>query len=319
MKKKVFRSGVIAAALGLAMGWTACSDDFDEMSSSDQFTGLYSSKSLTAVTDPLTGDSVQQYAGLVISKIYFTGSGSSVRDQYFRLTNNSNDTIDAEGVVVLESKFTSPSAYYDFSDSISYRYFVTEVVYRIPDSTPIAPDSSIVLAYQNANVSGGLDLTDANYAWEVGSPLLDKVFSYSATVWVLHNRGFRSYAIGALPTRDDDAAFLADFKYSGTYKFDVGDTTYVMTTTNAYYVPNEWIIDAVNVVSPVASERVLQTLPYALDSGQTWAGDPNDSSSSARFGLAVTRRIRGGKFIDTNNSTNDFKPSDTDNNPFIIP
>jgi hypothetical protein len=73
----------------------------------------------------------------------------------------------------------------------------------------------------------------------------------------------------------------------------------------------------VNVVSPVASERVLQTLPYVLDEGFTWAGDPNDSSSPTRFGLAVTRDTDiTGKFIDTNNSTNDFITNDPDNDPF---
>jgi hypothetical protein len=321
MKQKVFKSGIIAAALGLAMGWTACSDDFDEMSSSDQYSGLYGSESLNVETDPFTGDSVQQYAGLVISKIYFTGSGSTVRDQYFRITNNSNDTIDANGVVVLESKFTCATPYYDFSDSISDQHFVTEVVYQIPVSTPIPPDSSIVLAYQNTDVSGGLNLIGADYAWNNGSPLLDKVFSYSATVWVLHNRGFRSYAIGVLPT--DTATFLANYQYTGTYKFDVHndkvDTTYVMTTTNAYFIPNEWIIDAVNVVSPVVSERVLQTLPFALDEGLTWAGDSTNSSSTTRFGFGVTRILEGGKFLDSNNSSEDFTPNDSQNNPFIIP
>jgi hypothetical protein len=270
---------------------------------------------------------VQQYAGLVLSKIYFTGSGSSVRDQYFRITNNSDDTIDASGVVVLESKFTCGAVRnYDCTPPIDGSAFVTEVVYRIPDSipTPIAPDSSIVIAYQNANVTGGLNLSDAAYAWEVGSPLLDKVFSYSATIWILHNRGFRSYAIAALPTHENTAAFLANYAYTGTYKFDVHtptlDTTYVMTTTNAYYIPNEWIIDAVNVVSPVPSERVVQTLPEVLDYGFTWAGDSTNSSSATRFGKVVTRDFDGIKYIDTNNSTNDFIANDSINiNPFIIP
>jgi hypothetical protein len=317
MKQNVFRSGAIAAVLGLALGWTACSDDFDEVSSSDQFTGLYGSKSLMAVTDTLTGDSVQQYAGLVISKIYFTGSGSSVRDQYFRITNNSNNTIDAQGVVVLESKFVCATPYYDFTPRIDSNAFVTEIVCQIPYSTPIDPNGSIVLAYQNTAVSGGLDLSNAAYGWQAGMPLMHMVFSYSATVWVLHNRGFRSYAIGKMPEKESD--FLIDYPYTGTYKFNVGDTTYVMTTTNAYYIPNEWIIDAVNVVSPVVTERPVQTLPPVLDYGFTWAGDTTDSSSSARFIHAVTRKMRGTKFVDTNNSTNDFTANDYRIDPFQIP
>ncbi|MDR2042500.1 MAG: DUF4876 domain-containing protein [Tannerella sp.] len=311
MKKNFLRSGLIAAVSGIALSYASCSDDFDYESSSGQYSGLSGSGGGVAAYNPLVGDSVQQYAGLVISKIYFTGSGSSIRDQYFRISNNSDTIIDAQGVIVLESKFVcGTTAYYDFSDSISDKNFVTEVVYRIPYSTPIAPGESIILAYQIAEVPDGLDLSGANYGWTAGTPdpLLSKIFSYSATVWVLHNRGFRSYAIGALPA--DSTSFLANYKYTGTYKYDVHndkvDTTYVITTTNAYKIPNEWIIDAVNVVSPVPAERVVQTLPYSLDSGLTYAGDTSNSSSTARFEKAVSRKSAGGKYVDTNNSTNDF-------------
>jgi hypothetical protein len=258
---------------------------------------------------------VQQYAGLVLSKIYFTGSGSTVRDQYFRITNNSDTVIDAQGVVVLESKFNCATAYYGFSDSISDQHFVTGVIYRVPDPTPIAPGDSIVLAYQREDLvpQDGLDLSGADYGWTEGTPtpLLDKIFSYSATVWVLHNRGFASYAIAALPEGVNDTTALNNrgWKYTGTYYLNVNGTVYPYTASKAYKIPNEWIIDAVNVVSSDTSQRLLQTLPYVLDAGETDTG-VLPSNSTARFGIAVSRnRGANGKYVDTNNSTNDFAPT----------
>jgi hypothetical protein len=307
VKQKVFRSGAIAAVLGLALGWTACTDDFDEMSSSDQplatdFAG-----------NPLKKSSPRsQYDGLLLTKIYFTGSDSTVFDQYFRITNNGDRTIDADGLIILESKFGNTSHYFGFSDSISVDTFVTQVVYQVPYHTPIAPDSSIIVVSRRQDFSParGLDLTNADFGWVQGTtpPLLDEIFSYSATYWVLHNRGFHSYAIAAL--EKDSADFINENAYTGTYWIQVGDTAYQMTTSKAYSVPQDWIVDAVNVRSPVASEDYLHTLPYDLDEGYTYAGDTSDSSSKLRFRHAVTRVKSGTKFVDNDDSTRDFIPND---------
>jgi hypothetical protein len=328
-KKSFFRNGLIAAVLLITLGYTACSDDIDyNESSSYQSSELQSSSGI-----PFSpGDSVTKYKGLLLTKIYFTGSGYSyhpdttlIRDQYFRITNNSDTAINAAGVAILESKFVSPSDYYDFSDSISNQNFVTQVIYRIPPrpSLLIPPDSSLVIAYQRENLSpDGLDLSHADYGWTAGTPapLLEEIFTYSQTVWILHNRGFRSYAIAGLPASVSDTTDLINlgWKYSGTYKLDVGDTTYTFTTTKAYKIPNEWIIDAVNVVSPVEDERDLHTLPYILDTGFTDAGDIFDSSSPDRFKHAVTRRKdqNTGKYLDSDDSSKDFIPNDSIYNPW---
>jgi hypothetical protein len=308
--RKCIRNGLIAAVLGIALSYAGCSDDFGYGSSSDQYAGI-GSASVNLGDNPYVGDSVQQYAGLVISKLYFTGSGSAVRDQYFRITNNSNSTIDAEGVVLLESKFNSSTAYYGFIPSIDSTFFVVDIVYQIPSQTLIEPDNSIILAYQQAEVPEGLDLSGADYAWETGDPLLRKIFSYSATIWLPHNRGFCSYAIGKLPA--DSATFIDDYKYTGSYYLDVTNsagitTTYSYTATKAYKFPNEWIIDGVNVVSPDPAEQNVQTIPYVLDAGKTSTG-VIPSNSTSRFGVAISRNSVNGKYIDTNNSTNDFAVS----------
>jgi hypothetical protein len=332
MKKISFRSGLIAAMLVIALGYASCSDDFDYDydSSSDQYSGFRSSEDST-VYNPLVGDSVQQYAGLVISRIYFTGSGQTVRDQYFKISNISNDTIDAQGVVVLESKFVSTIAYYGFvtdtitntPDPIDSLNFVTQVIYQIPNPTPIAPGDSVVLAYQIADLSpSGINLSGADYAWEGTTetgPFLTKIFSYSATVWVLHNRGFCSYAIAALPDgleTDTTKLNYRGWKYTATYYLNVGTTPYSFKASNAYKIPKEWIIDAVNVQAPVYSSNVLHTLPHSLDYGYTYAGDTTNNNATTRYGYAVTRKDSAGIFIDTNNSTNDFIPNDFLSTPY---
>jgi hypothetical protein len=329
-QKSSFQSGLIAAVLGVALSYTACSDELDYNSSSDQFSEFSDSGTLTDTDNPYVGDSVQQYAGLVLSRIYFTGSGQSIRDQYFKISNNSNDTIDAQGVVVLESKFVSTTAYYGFvTDTISNTpnpidslKFVTGVIYQIPDPTPIAPGDSVVLAYQIADLTPeGLDLSSADYAWEettATGPFLNKIFSYSASVWVLHNRGFSSYAIGALPENVNDTTALnaLGWKYTGYYYLNVNGTPYRYTASKAYAIPKEWIIDAVNVQAPVFSSNVLHTLPHSLDYGYTYAGSTTNNNATTRFGYVVTRDHNGTKFIDTNNSTNDFIPNQSLINPY---
>jgi hypothetical protein len=326
MKRNLFRSGILAAALGLALGAASCSDDFDYESSSDQSFGFYGSETIGVAYDPLTGDSVQQYAGLVISEIYFTGSGNNpnsgglINDQYIRITNNSDDSIDVGGVAVLESKFNSVTAYTDFTPPIDDADFVTGVIFQVPASKPLASGESILLApYRKSYTdSTGLNLSCADYEWNVnsGTGSLTKVFSYSLTTWVLHNRGFSSYAIAALPggyysENDTTALNNLGWKYTGTYNLNVGGTVYPYTATKAYAIPNEWIIDAVNVQAPVYTSNVVPTLPEVLDEGYTYAGDTTNNNSTTRFRHKVIRNIVSGKYLDTNNSLNDFHANDT--------
>lgn len=72
-------------------------------------------------------------------------------------------------------------------------------------------------------------------------------------------------------------------------------------------IPNEWIVDAVNLCSKDDFKRIV-TDP-SLDSGWSYSGlNRNDKN---RYGKSVRRKVlseNGGKpiFQDTNNSTDDF-------------
>ena len=81
-----------------------------------------------------------------------------------------------------------------------------------------------------------------------------------------------------------------------------------MTLTQAYKVPNDWVIDAVACTVPSINQ--VRQFSEKLDAGWTYASPQNIDKDDQRYGHSV-RRKRGddGKLIDTNNSSNDFIPN----------
>ena len=76
-----------------------------------------------------------------------------------------------------------------------------------------------------------------------------------------------------------------------------------------FKIPNDWIIDGVNL--SVADSWQWNVLSPSIDAGWTHCGSVDRDQN--RYGKAVVRKKENGKWIDTNNSTNDFnadaKPS----------
>ena len=129
----------------------------------------------------------------------------------------------------------------------------------------------------------------------------------SATITGFHNRGFKSYAIAKMKTDKD--TWLKDYAYTAEYTFTFGEYSFPMST-DTYRVPNEWILDAVNL----SLESVFQWIvtSSALDAGWTYCG--KEDKDPERYNKAVIRKQdANGKYVDSNNSTNDFnaevKPS----------
>ena len=206
---------------------------------------------------------------LVIAEIFFTGTTTPENeqysgDQYIRLYNNSDDTVYADGVAILESAFMTVDDY-TYTPDIMSEYFSADAVYVIPgdgDDHPVAPRTSIIICdqaldHREANPNS-FDLSGADFEWYDDSPNpnfldtdnpdvpnLDKWYSYTATVWSLHNRGFRSYAIARMETSKEE--FLANNLYTYNYELVVPGYDPFPMDGEAYKVPNEWIIDAVNL------------------------------------------------------------------------
>ena len=276
----------------------------------------------------LSVNSFTAEGGFILSEIFFTGTttpeGNQYSgDQYAIITNNSDVTLYADSIAFLESQFLTTNKQ-DYTPDLMNEAFSVQAVYMIPGtgkSVPVEPGKSLVLAVNainhKAENANSIDLTNADFEfYDVSSnprftdpdgsaPNLDKWYCYTATIFSFHNRGFRAYAIAKMQTSKED--WLENYAYDATYKFVFGDFSRDMTTST-FKVPNSWILDAVNL--SIASDFQWLVTSAALDAGWTYCGSVDQDKT--RYGKAVIRKQDdNGKYIDTNNSTNDFIPEAT--------
>ena len=264
--------------------------------------------------------------GFVISEIFFTGSSTAdgksySGDQYIIITNNSDVTLYADSIAVLESAFLTTTKE-DYTPDIMSTHFSVQACYMIPGtgrSVPVEPGESLTLAVNaidhTAEQPGSINLTDADYEFfdetsnpnftdpDGTAPNLDKWYCYTATIYQFHSRGFNSMAIAKMQTSKED--WLENYVYDATYLFVFGDFSREMTKSGIYKVPNDWILDGVNL--SVESVREWNVLDASIDAGWTYCGKVDRDET--RFNKSVIRKQdASGKYIDTNNSTNDFTP-----------
>jgi hypothetical protein len=264
--------------------------------------------------------------GFVISEIFFTGTSTAEGkrysgDQYIRITNNSDVTLYADSIAVLESAFLTTQKQ-DYTPDIMSTDFSVQACYMIPGtgkSVPVEPGASLTLAVNAINHTAeepnSIDLSGADFEFydessnanftdpDGKAPNLDKWYCYTATVYQFHSRGFNSMAIAKMKTTKED--WLANNVYYAEYLFVFGDFSKTMTKKGIYKVPNSWILDGVNL--SVESVREWNVLDASIDAGWTYCGKVDRDDT--RFNKAVIRKQdANGKYIDTNNSTNDFTP-----------
>lgn len=265
--------------------------------------------------------------GFVISEIYYTGSlnakgtNSYMYDQYVKITNNSDQTLYADSIAFLESEFLTSSKH-DYTPDMMNKAFSVDAVYMIPGhgkDHPVKPGESITLAIQALDhttvLAGTANTSKADFEFYDESasaanqdvdnpdvPNLDKWYSYTQSIFLLHQQGYKAYAIARMNTTKEE--FLKNNAYKATYKFVFGDISKDMST-NTYFVPNAWILDAVNL--GVEAKYEWNVTSPALDAGYTYVS--TKANDKARFGKAVIRKMENGKYVDTNNSANDFIPA----------
>lgn len=264
--------------------------------------------------------------GFVISEIFFTGSSTAdgksySGDQYIIITNNSDVTLYADSIAVLESAFLTTTKE-DYTPDIMSTHFSVQACYMIPGTgrtVPVEPGESLTLAVNaidhTAEQLGSINLTDADFEFfdetsnpnftdpDGTAPNLDKWYCYTATIYQFHSRGFNSMAIAKMQTSKED--WLENYVYDATYLFVFGDFSREMTKSGIYKVPNTWILDGVNL--SVESVREWNVLDASIDAGWTYCGKVDRDET--RFNKSVIRKQdASGKYIDTNNSTNDFTP-----------
>lgn len=262
--------------------------------------------------------------GLVISEIFYTGTltpeGKQYSDdQYFKIANNSDNTLYLDGLAIVESAFMTVDKQ-DYTPNIMDKAMTVDAVYCFPGTGkdhPIEPGQEVVVALNAKNHKefnpNSIDLSNADFEIYDESqnpsftdednpnvPNMVNWYDYSASYFTLHNRGFKSYAIGR-PTVDANT-FINDYKYTYKWVFSYGEYTFDMDD-EGYKFPNDWIVDAVNL-SIESDFQWLVTSP-SLDAG--WAHCGNVDHDQNRYGKAVVRKKDGNKWVDTNNSTNDFE------------
>lgn len=263
-----------------------------------------------------------------------------VGDSYFVLYNNTDDTLYADGVVLLESKLKNSQKFGRLDPYFISESFGADAIYRIPGSGkdhPVAPGGTVLLVDNAQNHKqmnpASFDLSHADFEWYDQStsatvtdidnpdiPNMDKLYCYTLTIWLPNRQGNTSFALARFPEGLSDSAYLTDYRLQYDYTLITNAGNFDMTA-NCYRVPNEWILDCVNTC-PRTSYQWTVTAP-ALDAGWTYIGDIG--ADKQRFGKCVRRRERiengepvllsNGRSVlqDTNNSTMDFLPAQPSN------
>lgn len=276
-----------------------------------------------------TGDN-----NFVLAEIFFAGTETPegkryIGDKYFVIFNNSSDTLAADGLILIESDLNSVQKYnlgdHDFRD----RYFAVDAMYRIPGEGQthlVAPGHALLIAdnamdHTAANANS-FDLSQADFEWyDVSSsagatdvdnpdvPNMDKLYCYTYTIWVPHNQGHKSFGLARFPEGMTAEQYFATDSFYIQYNYELVTSAGTFSQSKKSYVlPNEWIVDAVNM----APSETFQWLTFSekLDAGYAYVAPTG--SDVTRFGKAVRRKTKGtinDRLVlqDTNNSTDDFE------------
>lgn len=264
--------------------------------------------------------------GFVISEIFFAGTKTPEGkqysdDQYIIISNNSDVTLYADSIAVLESTFLTVTKY-DYDPDIMNEAMTADAIYMIPGTgkdVAVEPGKSLVLAINAKNHteanSSSTDLSKADFEFYDESantrfqdddnpnvPNLDKWFCYTYTYFSFHNRGFKSFAIARM--HGDKEKYLEENTYAANYVMEVAGNAYPMTNKNCVKVANSWILDAVNL--SINSLWQWNVVAASLDAGWAHCGEVDRDEN--RYGKSVIRKKDSdGNWIDTNNSTNDFE------------
>lgn len=272
---------------------------------------------------------------LILSEIFYTGTlqPSGVQyngDSYFKLYNNTDHVVYADGLTLFETKFLTTEKR-NYTPDVMDEAVTVQALYTIPGSGnehPVMPGEELLICdvgidHRTINPNS-FSLEHADFEWydkstkpsttDIDSPLvpnLDKWYCYTLSIWVPHNRGFKAFGLARIPVSRDE--YLLDYRYAFDYDLVTAAGTFPMSD-ESYKLPNEWVVDIVNC--SIESDYSWQLCIPALDSGWTYCGTVNNDKT--RYFHSVRRKVLriedDGRIIlkDTNNSSEDF-------NPYVVP
>jgi len=264
----------------------------------------------------------------IISEVFFAGTLRPTGNQYYgddyiKIYNNTDHVLYADGLTFLESKFTTTQKY-NYRPNVMASAFTVHAIYTIPGSGhdyPVQPGEELLLCdtgidHRVAN-ENSFDLSGADFEWydvstspshlDIDNPAvcnLDKWYCYTLSFFLLHNRGFKAWALARIPI--DKEQYLSQYLYRYNYEIIVEAGTYPMSQ-QAYKIPNEWIVDAVNC--SVESDYAWNVVHSSLDRGYAYCGTMDHDKT--RYFHSVRRKmlyLKDGRLVlkDTNNSSEDF-------------
>ncbi|MBB5636922.1 hypothetical protein HDE68_002835 [Pedobacter cryoconitis] len=261
-------------------------------------------------------------SGFVIQEIFYTGTVTPegkqyLGDKYFKIYNNSDQILYADGLVIAQSKFFT-TIKQDYKPNIMADAVAVDAVIKIPGSGkehPVAPGQSIVISEDGINHkefnSASIDLSKSDFEMyyedsdDVDNPQVPNMENVYSKL-VPNNRGYAAYVLARFPKGSAD--FLSNYKYNYSYNETFDGTIYPIDESE-YKIPNSWIIDAVNL--SVQSEFQWIVTDPSLDMGWTFCGKV--AGDKSRYGKSVKRKVlsttaEGRQILkDTNNSTVDFE------------
>ena len=287
-----------------------------EVSSSDV---ALNEKSTTA---KLVVSSFKAEGGFVFSEVCTTGTLKPDNknynyDAYFVITNNSDVVLYADSVALIESQYQSASSgNQPWSPDVRPYAIPAGAVFMIPGSGkdhPVKPGESIVIAnnamdHRTVN-ENSYDLTGADLEvyldnggnsmdTDYDTPNLEYIWCYTNTIWLPSVQQNRSYAIARM--KEDKETFLANHSETPTYTATTGK----VMESQQVQIPNEWVLDAVNLGTE--DDFGWFVISETLDAG--WVAGRANSKDTTQRGTAIKRKQDStGKYIDTNNSTNDME------------
>lgn len=267
----------------------------------------------------------QASSDFIIAEIFFTGTvteeGKQYNgDKYIKIYNNTNNVLYADGLSILESEFMTVDKQ-DYTPDIMKQAMAVSSIITIPGNGtqyPVNPGEYIIIADNGINHqaqnSNSIDLSKADFeifyedSDDIDNPDVPNMLT-PYDKFGFHNRGFHSYAIARL---GDIETYLQNYKYDYEYLFVFEEYEFPMEES-CYKVPNEMIVDAVNL--SVQSEFQWIVTSPAIDMGWTYCGAIDGDEK--RYGKSVLRKTfsttEDGRAIlqDSNNSTEDFIPEAT--------
>ena len=265
---------------------------------------------------------------LVLKEIYYSMSttptkASYLYDQFYEIYNNSDEVQYLDNCLLSRHQGSGsaviPCRWVDANGDILQEYPTDSYVAAfIGDgsgkSYPLEPGKSVVVAFQARNHKtsniNSIDLSEANYEVNISDWKTDYVNNPDVPdLKIITKVGEASYAFWMLPfsgTATILAKFPDDIKLED-YVLDMSHwktIPFQTTSTELYFmIPQEYILDGVNIVGVDPSKRQVQ-FRAEIDAGMVTNSETYNGKSIKRKML----RTEGDRVIyqDTNNSTEDF-------------